>query len=599
MVPYIGDLVGTVPIRAGAASLVSRAEVANTIRWRRAKGTAASIQGVARDVTGRDVVVVEFFQRLATTQHLDHIRPGIGTASLRDATAFLDPGGPFDAVPRNAELRAAAAGGRWGIPNVICFLWTWRAWQRALADPAPAGTLRFTFHPLGIDGPLLNEPLGETAAPGDPQGVATRLRRARPPGAGRRHRPLARGAGRRHGKAFHRVRPVRYRVGPHHQRLGAHARNRHRRRSAARPGSPLPPPLPARCRCRSGTPPSACSAAAAYPRGAGFDAALVPRLEVGVEVGAAAAYATLNAALAAPGLAGAGTIEVAGNGRLPAAGLPTVITAAAGRTLAIRAADGSWPVLQLAQTLLLEGGAGSEIVLDGFIIEGAGIAVPALVGTTQNGLQRLTLRHCTLVPGLGLTRAGAPVSPAALSVACASVNTVIVLESCITGPVGADAGGQLRISDCIIDAGAATATAIGGSSNRAAPGVALWIYNSTVRGGISTTALALASNLLCLGAVAAQQRQNGISCGSAIWDRAMSARGNMAASPPPRRPCSAPGRSARWTMRGSRPPARRQSWPGPTMAARSGRITAHSIRRARTDCGCDWVNLRRSGVRAG
>src|SRR4051812_8380207 len=54
-IAYIGDLVGTRQlISIPGASFSQRAEVANTIRYRRRKGTASVIEQLARDVTGWD-----------------------------------------------------------------------------------------------------------------------------------------------------------------------------------------------------------------------------------------------------------------------------------------------------------------------------------------------------------------------------------------------------------------------------------------------------------------------------------------------------------------------------------------------------------------
>ena len=76
-VPYIGDLIGYRALHTVVPKVSSpRAEVANTIAYRRRKGTASSLEQLARDVTGWDARVVEFFQLLATTQYLNHLRLG-------------------------------------------------------------------------------------------------------------------------------------------------------------------------------------------------------------------------------------------------------------------------------------------------------------------------------------------------------------------------------------------------------------------------------------------------------------------------------------------------------------------------------------------
>ena len=74
--PYIGDLIGYRPLHGVIPRLASpRAEVANTISYRRRKGTAAMLEQLARDVTGWPARAVEFFQLLGWTQHMNHVRP--------------------------------------------------------------------------------------------------------------------------------------------------------------------------------------------------------------------------------------------------------------------------------------------------------------------------------------------------------------------------------------------------------------------------------------------------------------------------------------------------------------------------------------------
>src|SRR5438034_4780771 len=76
VLPYIGDLIGyrsLHPIRP--EQVTPRAEVARTIGYRRGKGTALVLEQLACDVTGWDARTVEFFQLLATTQFMNHLRP--------------------------------------------------------------------------------------------------------------------------------------------------------------------------------------------------------------------------------------------------------------------------------------------------------------------------------------------------------------------------------------------------------------------------------------------------------------------------------------------------------------------------------------------
>src|SRR2546427_5538217 len=72
VVSYIGDLVGARGLFVFPnASFSQRAQVANTLAYRRRKGTASVLEQLARDLTQWDSSVVEDFQLLATTQYLN------------------------------------------------------------------------------------------------------------------------------------------------------------------------------------------------------------------------------------------------------------------------------------------------------------------------------------------------------------------------------------------------------------------------------------------------------------------------------------------------------------------------------------------------
>src|SRR5438067_5678664 len=100
VVPYIGDLIGYRALHDVVPKIVSqRAEVAHTIGYRRRKGTAAMLEQLARDVTGWPARAVEFFELLATTQYVNHLRPeNYSFVEVRNADRleFLDS--PFERV---------------------------------------------------------------------------------------------------------------------------------------------------------------------------------------------------------------------------------------------------------------------------------------------------------------------------------------------------------------------------------------------------------------------------------------------------------------------------------------------------------------------
>jgi hypothetical protein len=171
VVPYIGDLLGVrglLPVRAAPVS--QRGRVANTIAYRRRKGTAAVLEQLARDTTGWPARVVEFFERLATTQHLNHVRlHAPGTVSLSDVNALERIEGAFSRAAHTGEVRHVDNGrGRFNIPNVGLFVWRLQDYRifRGSARQLPAlkaslaGRL-FSFSPLGHDAPLFNTPRTE------------------------------------------------------------------------------------------------------------------------------------------------------------------------------------------------------------------------------------------------------------------------------------------------------------------------------------------------------------------------------------------------------------------------------------------------------
>jgi hypothetical protein len=128
-----------------------------------------ALEQVARDVTGWPARVTELFEHLATTQHLNHVRPGRGaTLDLRGADQLELVDGPFEQAAHGVDVRGAGrgpGGGRYNVANLGVFLWRLRPYavRRGSARPVAASPDgRFTFHPLGLDAPLFNRPETET-----------------------------------------------------------------------------------------------------------------------------------------------------------------------------------------------------------------------------------------------------------------------------------------------------------------------------------------------------------------------------------------------------------------------------------------------------
>lgn len=182
LVPYLADLVGLreVPPDLGVA-VSRRALVANTVAYRRRKGTVAVLEQVTRDVTGWPTRAVEHHPRLATSAHVNHVRPDrLGAASLRHAAraelaAVVSPPSAratLDPFQHTAEVRRIASRrGRYGIRNVAIFPFPVQTYSVGTDSPrtaAEGGWSRTAisgswhhFDPLGRAAPLFVPPRAE------------------------------------------------------------------------------------------------------------------------------------------------------------------------------------------------------------------------------------------------------------------------------------------------------------------------------------------------------------------------------------------------------------------------------------------------------
>ena len=171
VVPYIADLLGLKGIEPSPEGECSqRSFVANTLAYRRRKGTAPVIEQIGTDLTGHPAKVTEYFQTLATHQNLNHLqlhRPG--TALVRPAALACRAHGPFDPLPHGAEVRSISSGrGRYNIPNIGLDLWRIQSRWIEEAEPTDLGGGRYLFDPLGRERPLFNRPRNDTGLESSP-----------------------------------------------------------------------------------------------------------------------------------------------------------------------------------------------------------------------------------------------------------------------------------------------------------------------------------------------------------------------------------------------------------------------------------------------
>ena len=488
--PYLGDLLGVRNLHPIESAMIfsPRAFVANTLRYRRRKGTAPVLEQLARDVTGRPARAVEFFERLATTQHVNHVRLHRPvTPDLRQTNALELTGGPFETAAHTAEARRIAVErGRYNIPNVGLFLWRLQSYYLTQAEPRPVSDPpdgRYTFSPLGNDSPLFNRPQTETEIThlAEEINVPGRLRRRALYDDLEDYRRALLAGSSADAPAYFGPQPV---LQVFFDDLA----------------SALPPEDLLICDLSgwddpAWTPPHDASGFAAkvsvdpaLGRLAVVDGVPLPDLvRVSYAYGFAADVGggpySRQETLTAPSSEATWTATVAKNDPEAefttladaladwqadgaAEGVLTITDSAsytesltlpftAGQSLTVQAADGRRPHLRLLDAdgngmadLIVAGGAaeGAALTLNGLLVEG-GLRIEA------DSLERLTLTHCTLVPGRGLTPEGAPRRPDLPSLLVAAPNDLldVTITASLLGPIHLpeDAAG-LSVTDSIV-----------------------------------------------------------------------------------------------------------------------------------------------------
>ncbi|MGC5172572.1 hypothetical protein ACLQ2Q_18200 [Microbacterium sp. DT81.1] len=499
--PYIAELIGLRGLPgASIAGLTSRAEVANTIAYRRRKGTAAVLEQVARDTTGWPARAVEYFELLAASQHMNHIRPrNQATVSVRGPSRLQFVGTPFergataDLVHLAEVRRIPSRRGRYNIPNVGIHLWRLRPYPvtECPATPVlPGDEERFVIDPLGTPLQLFSLPVTEVEITHAAEPINVPLPLARrlmaddfasyygpglsldiqgaevdsasvcdlsdvPGGGGAwAHTPVPAG--------MIRVDPVLGRV--------------------AFGDAQTDPP---RVSYHYGF--SADLGGGEYDRVHTFgrvDGAVATVAQDGT-----ADHVTIAAALAALGPAG-GTVEIRDSCRYEEMLAISAVAAA----LEVRAADRRRPVVVLPGDLPVTLADDAEVSINGLVIAGGALHV--------TGAGRLDLRHCTLVPGLALDAAGLPTAPGAPSLDVESAGVSVSLLRCIVGGIRGHVDSDITCVETVVDAGQA-GIALASSPDASGPGGTVSFDECTVLGRVHARVLARASNSIFLAVVPA------------------------------------------------------------------------------------------------
>lgn len=531
VIPYIGDLLGVrnlTPIKSSSFSL--RAYVANTLYYRRRKGTAFVLERLAGDVTGWPAQVVEFFELLQTTQYMNHTRLFNTMPDMRSTNQLNLLDTPFDTLPHTADVRHIYnRRGKHNIPHVGIFLWRLQNYPMqtvAACQAGPPHSHGYHFSPLGNPAALFAAPAGagadeEMLVPAairplafqlDLKSFAERYSTApAPPGNSRYYGPQ-------------------------------------RSLSILKDGSPITP-LEIMCKnletwqrppagkvavdvslgritFASGEEPSG-SVTVAYNYGFSADIGGGPYdrrayLEAGgsgvlvIEVAQGTGVSSLSQALSdwTAGGKPPAIIRFLDSGTYPAG--ETIDMPDRG-WLVIEAANGQRPLLDAQPALKINGplapagpGDVATVKLSGLLMAGS---------IEAGGKLRLEILDSTLVPGRSLDEDGYPMhaDKASLTVTGTDVTDleILILRS-ITGPLEIPAEcRQLLATDCIIDAprpGGASAPlrhAIAGDATASLPGPVTTLERCTVFGEVFVREMSLASETIFAGKVVVERKQTG------------------------------------------------------------------------------------------
>lgn len=480
--PYIGDLIGYRTLYGVSDKTGSpRAEVANTIAYRRRKGTASVLEQLARDVTGWNARVVEFFELLGTTQYMNHIRPHNHCApSLRDweKLEYLDT--PFDTVAHTVDVGRIGIGeGLHNIKNIGLFLWRLDAQSLTRSPAFQLDADRFFFSPLGNDTPLFTFPEAEDRIThiSEPINVPNPVSRAVADAYLQRYY----GQGLSFaldGIAIEDVHICNLEddggAWAHTPDSGEVAIDPELGRVAFAPGEGPDEQL---VTFHFGF--SADMGGGEYERGTTFEDELLPVENVTMPD-------SIQTAL--DNLTGGGAVQIDDTGRYEQA---LSIDLDVEAEFELRAANDHRPTIVLSNELVIRGGDDSSVTLNGLLITGAGLRIPA----TDNGLRLLKLRHCTLVPGIALNTNGTATQPGTPSLIVELDDVTVEIEDCIVGGLRSVPGAMIEIHDSIVDAADPTGVAYADTDNEAA-GAVLNVDDTTFIGKVHTRRMELASNVI-------------------------------------------------------------------------------------------------------
>lgn len=524
VVPYIGDLLGTRGlVTFPDAPFSQRAQVANTIAYRRRKGTAAVVEQLARDVTAWNASVVEYFQLLATTQYMNHLRPrNLSIASVRQWELLEHLTTPFDKVTRTVDVRRIEKRrGKYNIPNIGIYLWRLDSYPITKSPAFKVDDRRYTFNVLGKDIPLYNKPETEAEIThlAEPINVSMPITR----------RWLDHYLEMYYGKDKSlliyidekEILPVEtsHPMSPPSEKLSdlitiCNLSDLHDPGGTIIGWSHMPqhkiaidpvlgriafptlqsPPTNVHVNYHYGF--SAEIGGGEYGRADTFSVDLQPVIKVPSD------KTTIQEALNELAVSG-GVVEIQDNEYY----IETLlIEVPAGKKIELRAAEENRPVLVVGGELLISGGENAEVSLNGLLMSSGSLRLPLKASNNQsNKLRYMQLQHCTLLPGPSPAIRSVAAQPAMPRLFVELPDTTVEINKSIVGGMRIVDGAKVRISNSIVDATNEAEVAYAGLTD-AAPGASLHAENSTIIGKVHTVMMEMVSNTIFLATLTASDQ---------------------------------------------------------------------------------------------
>ncbi|MGF6789693.1 hypothetical protein [Paraburkholderia sp. 35.1] len=524
VIPYIGELIGYRAVRPiPPLNATARADVADTIGYRRRKGTLAVLDQLGFDLTGWPTVAVEFFARLAVSQYVrNHVRAGNACVDVHGFQSAADFDTAFDMMTRSADVRRIASGrGRYNIPNVGVFVWRLRVFGGAtlvgkdatfgtvgLGTAANVGPNRYTFDPFGRDVALVNpaQPLAQDFVVTARANVPFPVRRDALYVELESLRAVHAGTLASYTPAFFGVRPVLAifdsngaPIGP----LQLCCCNLSEWTAPTEPGirAAFDPELGRLM--FNGAPPAPVRVACAYAFSGPYGGGTYMRPP---DPGEAAAQTVAAFAAAAPSKLQQGVFEIADSGTFE----DTFALTPAGAPLVVRAADYARPIV--LGPLTIDAVAGGSVTLrgigvsDGILVRGPSNSSSSSSGTSSSSSSSGSSGSSSSSSSSGST--GAPDSAFTLNLEHCTLRGPLVwtydgggtlnIASALCAALQIDERVTISISDSAIDAGSDQAAAIVGGDG-VSPCGEVDLAASTVLGTISARETSLIENSIVSG----------------------------------------------------------------------------------------------------